>query len=1081
MRHSLLLLVALLGTSQTVRAQAAPTPGSCTTGIAVGTLDINNALGRVFNTGSLFFGGSYTSGNGYLIPKSSSTVLSPIYAAGIWIGGQVGPSNELRLAGATYGSYNFWPGPLGSDGRPVNPKNCSAYDHIYSVTRNDILAFESGAGTAQDLANWPYQLGAPVIDGDGNPDNYDLGAGDRPDIIGDQGLWWIMNDVGGPHTANATPVLGVEVRVLAWAFSRSDALGNATFYKYTIVNKSGSDIKKTYVSVFSDPDLGDGTDDYVGSDPELGLGYVYNGTNTDANYGTPAPAAGFDFFQGPIVPDRNGDGLPDTLGTSAFSYFSNQDGANGDPGTGRERYFFQQGLWGDGTTMRSIGDGFQQTGGEVTTFAFPGDPVRNQPWSEINPGPGLSPLTASDRRILISTGPFDLNNGDEQDIVFGLLYAQGTSYLNSITKLRSADVLAQTAYDAGFKLPSPPPAPSPCADRTQSTPVVSDDFGSGQCLEVVSQDNRATLVWGYGTSSPNYLGKYDAFDVFLTAQGAADSTYTFEGFKVYRYPTSSYDLSTRELVATLDLEDGIPPDNGLAYSFDITNLTNYRDYFYGVSAYAYNEESQPQELESSDSKITVSSAALVGGIRAQSAFGDSVSTVATAQRGGGTIGARVVDPTAVTGAKYTVEFFANDDGSTNYNIRNLTTGALVLDGAAVYASTGTSPQQIANVIVADGLSFSVTGPVPGPLVAPGANPAFVEVTGPGGTNPCGDGAGSTGGCPLGNFVYGSFNRTSASVPGRYLMFHGGSAGPEGSIGGFAPNEFEIRFTPTGSLAYHGFSTGRISRVPFEVWDVGLIVPGQPNDPSDDVQIIPVINTTAGDTEADECTFEFGDSAGPFAGVGTELGSTDWIYAYYPTTTYADWAAAAEATNPASCPISPATDAAAELIDFSGRPLQRVIFQAAGATTSVSQLQGDVVRFYSTDPNLPGDSFVIDTDSLNVTTPTAEEQNAALDRIAAVPNPYYGQSTYETGNLSRIVRFTNLPADAVQIKIFTVSGSLIRTLDKSGPSRSLDWNLETANNLPVASGMYLAHVDVPGVGERTLKLGIINRRTQITVF
>ena len=162
-----------------------------------------------------------------------------------------------------------------------------------------------------------------------------------------------MNDVGGPHTALRTNPLGIEVQVLAFSFSRADALGNTTFYRYRIINKGPNPIEDTYVSLFSDPDLGDATDDYVGYDDELGLGFVYNGGVTDAAYGVP-PALGYDFFQGPIV---NGD----TLGATAFSYFINGgSAATTDPSSGEAIYYYMQGLWGDGTVMRANGNGYDQ-------------------------------------------------------------------------------------------------------------------------------------------------------------------------------------------------------------------------------------------------------------------------------------------------------------------------------------------------------------------------------------------------------------------------------------------------------------------------------------------------------------------------------------------------------------------------------------------------------------------------------------------------------------------------------------------------------------------------------------------------
>ena len=100
----------------------------------------------------------------------------------------------------------------------------------------------------------------------------------------------------------------------------------------------------------------------------------------------------------------------------------------------------------------------------------------------------------------------------------------------------------------------------------------------------------------------------------------------------------------------------------------------------------------------------------------------------------------------------------------------------------------------------------------------------------------------------------------------------------------------------------------------------------------------------------------------------------------------------------------------------------------------------------------------------------------------MPNPYLGQSTYETGNTSSVIRFTNLPEQVVTIRIFTVSGSLVTTLVKDGSARPR-W---TGTSRPrTTSRLRLActssHIDVAGLGERTLKLGIINRRTQIRAF
>src|SRR5690606_8658128 len=150
------------------KTSSLPDPGSCTLGSAQKDLDVNNVRSRVYNTGSLAYGNGNSAQ--YVVPKAAE--YSPIFAHGIWIGGQV--NGDLRVAGATYQDFEFWTGPLGADGRPVNPSNCSAYDRIWKVDRQDILNYEGGSAATPDLAEWPFDLGAPVIDGDGDPNNYNL-------------------------------------------------------------------------------------------------------------------------------------------------------------------------------------------------------------------------------------------------------------------------------------------------------------------------------------------------------------------------------------------------------------------------------------------------------------------------------------------------------------------------------------------------------------------------------------------------------------------------------------------------------------------------------------------------------------------------------------------------------------------------------------------------------------------------------------------------------------------------------------------------------------------------------------------
>jgi hypothetical protein len=89
----------------------------------------------------------------------------------------------------------------------------------------------------------------------------------------------------------------------------------------------------------------------------------------------------------------------------------------------------------------------------------------------------------------------------------------------------------------------------------------------------------------------------------------------------------------------------------------------------------------------------------------------------------------------------------------------------------------------------------------------------------------------------------------------------------------------------------------------------------------------------------------------------------------------------------------------------------------------------------------------------------------------------GASAYETSQIVDVARFTGLPEEAT-IRIFTLNGKLIRQLQKSSPSTYLEWDLQTEDNLPIASGMYLIHVEVPDLGERVLKFGVVKKQVQL---
>jgi hypothetical protein len=104
------------------------------------------------------------------------------------------------------------------------------------------------------------------------------------------------------------------------------------------------------------------------------------------------------------------------------------------------------------------------------------------------------------------------------------------------------------------------------------------------------------------------------------------------------------------------------------------------------------------------------------------------------------------------------------------------------------------------------------------------------------------------------------------------------------------------------------------------------------------------------------------------------------------------------------------------------------------------------------------------ETLNDVQEVAEE---FLDNIGIVPNPYYAFSGYETNRLDNRVKFINLPQTCT-ISIYNTGGTLVRKFRKDNALTYLDWDLKNASNIPIAGGVYICHVDVPGVGEKVIK-------------
>ncbi len=146
------------------------------------------------------------------------------------------------------------------------------------------------------------------------------------------------------------------------------------------------------------------------------------------------------------------------------------------------------------------------------------------------------------------------------------------------------------------------------------------------------------------------------------------------------------------------------------------------------------------------------------------------------------------------------------------------------------------------------------------------------------------------------------------------------------------------------------------------------------------------------------------------------------------------------------------------------------------------------RYYSTKDEGPANPqndnypmYTFSTHDIATQINVAETAETALDIINVVPNPYYAYSGYETSQLDNRVKITNLP-DKCTITIYGIDGTFIRQYTKDDNlSTFVDWDLKNFAGIPVASGIYLIHVEAPGIGERVLKWFGTMRPTDLNAF
>jgi len=137
--------------------------------------------------------------------------------------------------------------------------------------------------------------------------------------------------------------------------------------------------------------------------------------------------------------------------------------------------------------------------------------------------------------------------------------------------------------------------------------------------------------------------------------------------------------------------------------------------------------------------------------------------------------------------------------------------------------------------------------------------------------------------------------------------------------------------------------------------------------------------------------------------------------------------------------------------------------------------GDVYRINTRKPFRTGEFF-----GFQATAPQYSAQKAGdeLGNVSVVPNPYPGAASWEpattaVGRGERRIFFTHLPR-LCTIRIYTIAGRLVQILEHNSTvaDGQEGWNLVSRDGMDIAFGVYVYHVDAPGVGTTVGKFAVL---------
>lgn len=761
-------------------------------------------------------------------------------------------------------------------------------------------------------------------------------------------------------------------------------------------------------------------------------------------------------------------------------------------------------------------------------FWYSGDPVTGTGWLNT---------VASDLRQMTNTGPFKLKKGEEKEIVVAYVVGQGENALNSVEIARDIDDGAQIIFNRNFLAPSPPPPPDVTVESNEE--FIDLSWPTPEQINYHSISDAWDLRFGgyniYAARSFNSSVTVDNEANFkLLGRYQADNYINNLYYKDGKTGGISLLYEAADSLNRLDTLLYKDPATG-RMRFRITQdpftggkLTKGKPYYFIVTAYAVNFDALVNKfggslgdfgdyyltdqtfVQAAENPLALSlfNTVLMG----EDIYSPPTSLILANKVSGasdGNVTYDVIDQNLLKDNEYQVSFF-KDEAASDYKmfweLKNVTTGQVLVDSGDYYLYDN---PDVVSYPLTDGFITKVEEVIPSfgsPSYTPATSVWYDEF----------DDASATGvyyvgkDIPDGSVIFGFRNKQSDYISAdrlRKVELRFGTSGKayrylHGFLGStnlrkqssYAYAEAVTSADTVGRGKVENWDTvndranGFID-VPFTAWVVDDKYPGDQRQLA--VGIIERAQVLGGKTDgiwdptdslnlSGELIVIF-DKQYDANGAQIEYTGGEFTTGSGTTTVWADILRSATGLQP--IPVD-AQGISQEQKDIFVSPWFNAMYV-------VGLQRKNSTSFYSNGDKLivPVDTYPYTSEdvyrfSVNSNILTDQQSKDLFEKVNVFPNPLYGYNPY-TANYSQspddpFVTFTNLPNEEITIKIYSLSGQLLRTLVKESNSTSpfLQWNLQNDAGLRVASGLYLAIVTSPKYGDKVLKFSIIMPQKQL---